>query len=87
MARPPRAEEILKDLQSQLTILKIIIGLMIGGDCVANNLPRVDDHEVIKILDNAKALVVLLDESELASAMQIIKSAADFRLNRDAAGS
>ena len=87
MARPPRAEEILKDLQPQQTLLAIIIGLMIGGDCVANNLPHADDHEIIKILGNAKALVVLLDESELASTMQIIKSAANFRLDGDAAGS
>jgi hypothetical protein len=87
MARPPRAEAVLKDLQSQLTILKIIIGLLVGGDCLANNLPRVDDHEIIKILGNAEALIVLLDESELASTMQIIKSAASFRLAYDAAGS
>jgi hypothetical protein len=81
MARPAKIEEALRDLQSQVTILKIIIGLLVGEDCVANNIPRVDDHEIIKILDNAKALGALLDESELASTMQIIKSAANYRLD------
>jgi hypothetical protein len=81
MARPPKIEEALRDLQSQITILKIIIGLLVGEDCVANDLPRVDDHEIIKILDNAKALGALLDESELAATMQVIKSAANYRLD------
>jgi hypothetical protein len=87
MARSPRAEQALDNLQSQVTILKIISGLLIGGDCLANNLPRVDDHEIIEILGNAEALVLLLDESELASTMQIIKSAASFRPARNAGGS
>jgi hypothetical protein len=81
MARPSRTEEALRDLQSQVTILKIIIGLLIGGDCVANHIPHVEDHDTIKILGNAKPLGALLDESELASTMQIIKSAANYRLD------
>jgi hypothetical protein len=64
-----------------MTILKILIGLLIGGDCAAKNISRVDDHDIFKILDDAEPLGLLLDRSELVSAMRIIKSSASFRLN------
>jgi len=72
--------DVIKNQQTQITILKIVIGMIIGRLHALDDSFTIEKDPIFRTLLESPQMRLLLDEGELQAAVQLMKNAAQFPL-------